>query len=82
MGVSASRCLWVQLVGSRSWGAGGLASPGCPETRAVQRHMKDVQAVSAPLGSVGLSLLASGSSGAGVRACGGSGGIRGVRADS
>ena len=32
-GVSALRCLWVQLVGSRSWGAGGLASPGCPETK-------------------------------------------------
>ena len=65
MGVSALWCLWVQFVGSRSWGAGGLASPGCPETSPMQGTMKDAYIVSVPLGPVGLTLLALRSSGEG-----------------
>ena len=65
MGVSALRCLRVQFVGSRSWGAGGLASPGRPETRPVERNMKYAQMGGAPIGPVGLTLLALRSSGEG-----------------
>ena len=61
-GLSALQCLWLQFAGSRSWGSGGLASPGYSRTRPVQRNMKDAKTVSAPLGQVWLSLLALGSS--------------------
>ena len=35
-----------------SWGAGGLASPGCPGTRPVSKDLEPAQAVSALLAGV------------------------------
>ena len=81
-GVSALRCLGLQLVRSRSGGAGGLAGRGCPEPRRVEKNMKDVKAVTAALAPVALGLLHWGLRARGMRVCGGSGGIRGVRAAS
>ena len=49
-GLSALWGLWVQLVGSRSWGVGGLVSPGCPETCPVQKNMKDCKCAAWPGG--------------------------------
>ena len=56
-GLAALRCLWVQFVGSRSWGAGGLAGSGYSGTRPVQRNMKYAYTVSAPFGPMRVSLL-------------------------
>ena len=48
-GVGA-RGLGVSSAGS--WGAGGLASPGCPGTSPVRGDLESVQTVSAPLAGV------------------------------
>ena len=45
--------LGYRFVGWRSWGAGGLASPGYSGTRPVRWKRKYVQTVSAPLGQTG-----------------------------
>ena len=46
------RGLGVSSSGLWSWGAGGLASPGCPGTHPVRRDLEPVQTVSALLAGV------------------------------
>ena len=47
--------LGVLSSGLWSWGAGGLASPGCPGTRPVRKDLESVQTVSASLAGMVLS---------------------------
>lgn len=60
-GLSALRWPRVQLLGSRAWGVGVLASPGYSATHRMERNMKRAQTVSAPFGHKRVHLLAPGS---------------------